>query len=139
MKTNHKLTLALFAGIFVGGVAIQGLHAQANPPIYVIQEIDVSDQDAFLREYAVKSRSLGRSFGGRILVAGSGKITSIEGEPPKSRVVILQWGSLDKVQAWASSPEYKELRKTGDKYAKFRIFAVEGLPQSQSPSSECPD
>jgi uncharacterized protein (DUF1330 family) len=139
MKTNHKVTLALIAGIFVGGAAIQGLHAQASPPIYVIQETDVSDQASYLREYAVKSRTLGKTFGGRILAAGSGRITQIEGEPPKSRVVILQWENLEKVQAWANSPEYKELRKIGDKYAKFRIFAVEGLAQSQSAKSECPD
>jgi len=41
----------------------------------------------------------------------------------------LQWESLEKVQAWANSSEYKELRKIGDKYATFRIFAVEGLPK----------
>ena len=131
MKTNHKVTLALIAGVFVSGAAINGLHAQSNAPVYVILEIDVSDQDAFLKKYAVKSRSLGRTFGGRILAAGSGKITPIEGEPPKSRVVVLQWENLEKVQAWVNSPEYKELRKIGDKYAKFRIFAVEGLPQSE--------
>ena len=129
MKTNHKVTLALIAGVFLGGAAIQGLHAQVSPPIYVIQEIDVSNQDSFLKEYAVKSRSLGRKFGGRLLVAGSGTITRIEGEPPKSRFVVLQWDNLAKVQAWANSPEYKELRKIGDKHATFRIFAVEGVPQ----------
>jgi uncharacterized protein (DUF1330 family) len=129
MKANQQMGLALFAGLFLGGAAIQGLHAQAHPPVYVVQETDVSDQESYVREYAVKSRSLGRAFGGRILVAGSGKITPIEGDPPKSRVVILQWESLERVQAWANSPEYKALRKIGDKYAKFRIFAVEGLPQ----------
>jgi uncharacterized protein (DUF1330 family) len=139
MKSNYKIVLSVLAGAALGAAAIQGLHAQASPPIYVIQEIDVSDQDAFVREYAVKSRSLGRTFGGHILAAGSGAITPIEGEPPKSRVVVLQWGSLEKVQAWANSPEYKELRKIGDKYATFRIFAVEGLPQSVSANSGCPD
>jgi uncharacterized protein (DUF1330 family) len=128
MKTNHKVTLALIVGAAVGAAAIQGLHAQANTPVYVIEEIDVSNQDSFLKEYAVKARSLGRAFGGRILVTGSGKITPIEGEPPKSRVIVLKWESLERVQAWINSSAYKELRKIGDKYAKFRIFAVEGLP-----------
>ena len=35
----------------------------------------------------------------------------------------------EKVQAWRNSAEYKELRKIGDKYATFRAFAVEGVPQ----------
>jgi uncharacterized protein (DUF1330 family) len=131
MNANRKVRLALIAGVFTSGAAINGLHAQCNAPVYVILEIDVSDQDAFLKQYAVKSRALGRKFGGRILVAGSGKITPIEGETPKFRVVILQWESLEKVQAWVNSPEYKDLRKIGDKYAQFRIFVVEGLPQSE--------
>lgn len=36
---------------------------------------------------------------------------------------------MEKFQAWQNDPAYKELQKTGDKYAKFRTFAVEGLPQ----------
>jgi uncharacterized protein (DUF1330 family) len=33
------------------------------------------------------------------------------------------------MKAAYNSPEYKEARKIGDKYAKFRAFAVEGLPE----------
>jgi uncharacterized protein (DUF1330 family) len=36
---------------------------------------------------------------------------------------------MEKLQAWYDSPEYKEIRKIGDKYAKFRTFAVPGQPQ----------
>ena len=129
MKNNFKLILALIVSAVIGGAASQGLHAQAGPPVYVIEEIDVSNLDSYLREYAVKSTALVNASGGRRLVIGNGKITPIEGEPPKSRVVILQWESMEKMQAWINSPENKDLRKIGDKYAKFRIFAVEGLPQ----------
>jgi uncharacterized protein (DUF1330 family) len=128
MKNHLKLAFALIASAAFGGVP-QGLHAQAGPPVYVIEEIDVSNLDSYLREYAVKSLALVNASGGHRLVIGNGKITPIEGEPPKSRVVVLQWESMEKMQAWINSPENKDLRKIGDKYAKFRIFAVEGLPQ----------
>jgi uncharacterized protein (DUF1330 family) len=128
MKNHLKLAFALIASAAFGGVT-QGLHAQAGPPIYVIEEIDVSNLDSYLREYAVKSLALVNASGGHRLVIGNGKITPIEGEPPKSRVVVLQWESMEKMQAWLNSPANKELRKIGDKYAKFRIFAVEGLPR----------
>jgi uncharacterized protein (DUF1330 family) len=39
------------------------------------------------------------------------------------------WDSLEQIQAWYNSPEYKEARKIGEKYAKFRSFAVDGVPQ----------
>ena len=57
---------------------------------------------------------------------------SVAAEAPKSQntfVYILSHDSLEKAKGWHSSPEYKELRKVGDKYAKFRILAAEGLPQ----------
>src|SRR5450631_2240153 len=129
MKTNSKALIALIAGAVIGGTSIQWLHAQASPPVYVIEEIDVTNVDSYLREYAVKSTSVVNKAGGRRLVIGNGKITPIEGEPPKSRVVILRWDSMDKMQAWLTSPENKEVRTIGDKYAKFRIYAVDGLPQ----------
>jgi uncharacterized protein (DUF1330 family) len=44
-------------------------------------------------------------------------------------VVIQQWESMEKIQAFLNSPEYQALRVIGDKSAKFRIFAVEGVPQ----------
>jgi heme-degrading monooxygenase HmoA len=50
------------------------------------------------------------------------------GEPTK-RVAIQVWDSLEKIQAWRNSAEYKKAREIGDKHAKFRAFAVEGLPQ----------
>jgi heme-degrading monooxygenase HmoA len=40
--------------------------------------------------------------------------------------MIMQWDSLDQIKAWRDSAQYKEDRKIGDKYATFRIFAVEG-------------
>ncbi len=129
MKTNYKIAIALVAGAAVGGAAIQGLYAQAKPPVYLIQEITVSNLDAYLKEYVPKARALGAASSSRSLTLGSGKVTSIEGEPQKSRVVIRQWESMEKLQAWLNSAENKELRKIGDKYAKFRIFAVEGVPQ----------
>jgi uncharacterized protein (DUF1330 family) len=52
---------------------------------------------------------------------------AIEGEPPKSRVAVHVWESIDKAQAGFTSDAYKEARKIGDKYAKFRIIAVEGV------------
>jgi hypothetical protein len=36
---------------------------------------------------------------------------------------------MEKTQAWRANPEYVELRKVGEKYAKFRSFAVDGLQE----------
>ena len=128
MQTHFTVALAMLAGFGLGAVAIQGLHAQGKPPVYYISEIDITDLDGYTKEYAPKVQGTVKAAGGRLLAAGQ-KITAFEGEPPKSRAVVQVWDSLEKLQAWRNSAECKENRKIGDKYAKFRSYAVEGLPQ----------
>jgi uncharacterized protein (DUF1330 family) len=128
MKTRYTVALAVVVGFGLGALAVQGLHAQAKPPIYYIAEIDLTDVDAYTKEYAPKAQALIKAHGGRILAAGQ-KVTAIEGAPPKPRVVVQVWDSMGKIQAWRNSAEFKENRKIGEKYAKFRAFTVEGLPQ----------
>jgi uncharacterized protein (DUF1330 family) len=128
MKKSYRLSLALIIGAAIIGAAVQSSRAQANQPVYVIEEIEVSNLDSYLKEYAVKSLAMVNRFGGTRLVIGNGKVTPIEGEKPKPRIVILRWESMEKMQTWLDSPENQSLRKIGDQYAKFRIFAVEGLP-----------
>ena len=130
MKTRTKITLAILASFGLGAAAVEGLHAQAKakPPIYYVAEIDVTNIDAYTKEYAPIAQALIKKSGGRLLAAGQ-KVTAIEGQPPKPRVAVLVWDSMEKLQAWRNSKEFKENRKIGDKYAKFRSFAVEGVPQ----------
>jgi uncharacterized protein (DUF1330 family) len=80
------------------------------------------------QEYVPLAQAGIKSSGGRFLAAG-GKVTAVEGDAPKSRVVLQAWDSIESIQAWRNSPQYKEARMIGDKYAKFRAFAVEGVPQ----------
>ncbi len=51
----------------------------------------------------------------------------VEGRPPAKRVAIQVWDS-DAYKKYRDSKEFKEVRKIGDKYAKFRSFTVEALP-----------
>jgi uncharacterized protein (DUF1330 family) len=133
MKTRYTVALSMVAGAALGGAAIQGLHAQAKPPVYYVAEIDVTNPDAYAKEYAPKAQALIKAAGGKLLAvggaAGGAKVTGFDGEPPK-RAVVQVWDSMDKIQAWRNNPEYKALRKdVGDKYAKFRSYTIEGVPQ----------
>jgi uncharacterized protein (DUF1330 family) len=132
MKTHYTVTLAMVAGFGLGAVAVQGLHAQAKAPVYYVAQIDVTDPDAYAKEYAPKAQALIKAAGRRLVAIGgaasAAKVTAFDGEAPK-RAVVQVWDSMEKIQAWRANPEYIELRKIGDKYAKFRSFAVEGVPQ----------
>src|SRR3954454_20714172 len=128
MKRYITVALSTLDGIAVGAGAVQGLHAQSKPPAYVIAEIDVTDQDGYAKEYLSRSaKPINEEGGGKFLSRGS-KAISIRGEPPK-RIVVFAFENLDRAQAAFASPGYAEAYAHGEKYAKFRIYAVEALPQ----------
>jgi len=47
----------MIAGAALGGAAIQGLNAQAKPPVYLVTEIDVTNPDAYAKEFAPKAQA----------------------------------------------------------------------------------
>lgn len=126
MKSQYKLALAIVAGFGLGAAAVEGLHAQAKAksPVYVVAEIDVTNLDAYVKEYAPKAQALIDKSGGKRLAA-SQNVTSFEGQPPAKRVAIQLWASNEQYKAYRNSAEFKENRKIGDKYAKFRSYSVE--------------
>jgi uncharacterized protein (DUF1330 family) len=128
MKRSLTVGLAMVAGAALGAAAVEGLHAQAKPPVYQIVEIDVLNQDAYVNDYVPKAQAAIKAAGGKFLAAG-GKTTTIEGDPPKNRIVIQQWDSVEKIAAYRASAAFKDLLPLREKLAKFRSFAVEGVPQ----------
>jgi uncharacterized protein (DUF1330 family) len=127
MNSMYKMTLAALVGAALGAAAVQGLHAQAKPPVYTVTEIDVHNVDAYMKEYVPVVQPIIKKGGGTLLAA-SLKVTAMLGTAPK-RVAINRWDSLEAAQALYTSPEYKAAQAIGDKYATFRRYAVEGVPQ----------
>ena len=128
MKTQYTVALAIIAGFGLGAAAVESLHAQAKPPVYYIAEVDVTNPEAYAKEYVPRAVAVTKAASGRIVVLG-GKITPLDGQPPKPRVVVQVWDSIEKIQTWRNSKEFKEVREIGRKYATFRTYAVEGVSQ----------
>ena len=128
MKTKYTVALAMAASFALGVLAVQGLHAQAKPPGYVVVEVAVTDKDGYAKEFIPPAAKAIEEGGGKYVVRG-GKTASFQGTPPASRVVVLQFESMDKAQAWWDSPGRKNSQTIGDKYATFRAFVVDGRPE----------
>ena len=125
MKSSRIVIVSLLAGAALGALGVQALQAQARLPAYVVGEIDVADQEHYFKEYvpgAVKAIVDG---GGKYVVR-NGKSVTLFGEPPKA-LAIMRFDSLEKAQAAFASKTYIDAKAIGDKYAKFRVYAVEGL------------
>jgi len=124
-KTHFIVTVSVLAGVAVGAVAVQALHAQPKAPAYAIGEIDITNEAPFDKEYVPPAAKAVVDGGGKYIVRG-GKSVSLYGEPPK-RIAIMAFESLEKAHAAFDSPTYKAAKQVGDKYAKFRIYLVEGM------------
>jgi uncharacterized protein (DUF1330 family) len=125
MKTQYTVGLTLIAGVAIGALAVQSLHAQASPKAYVITEIEVVDQAA-QNAYLPKIGEVIKSTGGTFLARG-GKIVALEGEAPK-RVTVVVYDSLQKAQDSRASDAWKALKPERDKAIKARSYVTEGLP-----------
>jgi uncharacterized protein (DUF1330 family) len=126
MKTNHKLALAMLAGISIGVAGARAIHTQRvrTPPAYVIAEVEVTDP-ATLQKYGEKAPQIVASFNGHYVVRG-GKVQALEGEPPKGYVVVIGFDSAEKAREWYDSPAYAAIRPFRQSSAKSRLFIVEG-------------
>ena len=57
MRTHATVALSMLAGVAVGAVAVQGLHAQSKPLVYLITEQDITDPEKYGTEFAPKAQA----------------------------------------------------------------------------------
>ncbi len=96
-----------------------------TPPGYVIAEAEITDPAA-LQDYGKKIAETLAPFNHHYIVSTS-RIQALEGDPPKSRVVIIEFESMQKAREWYDSPAYAAIRPIRQNAAKSRVFIVEGL------------
>jgi uncharacterized protein (DUF1330 family) len=122
------MVLAMLAGVGIGGLAVQGIHAQTKPPAYYVVEIDAKNEDVLNKEWAPKADQTIKDAGGTYLVR-SATVEQIEGVAPK-RILISKWDNIDKLTAWRLSEEYMRTLPILDKAVRggsVRSYVVEGI------------
>src|ERR1700722_7582052 len=126
MNTRYSIALAMLAGTGLGAAAIQGLHAQAKPPTYVVVAIrSIKDADGFKTGVVDKSSPTALAAAGGHYVARGERIISLDGTPPQ-RFVLIAFDSVEKAQAWNDSAARKEVTAARIKTAESLSFMVEG-------------
>jgi uncharacterized protein (DUF1330 family) len=124
-----QVGLTLLAGVAIGAVAVEVLHAQATPPSYVVTDIaEISDPEGFKvvsQRPQAEAAARVQQAGGRYITR-TDKITALDGAPPK-RMIIIAFDSLEKAQAFNNSQGQKEINAIRTKTTKSRSFIVQGL------------
>jgi uncharacterized protein (DUF1330 family) len=122
-----KTGLTLLVGIGIGVVSMQVLRAQEKPPAYVVSEINVRNQEPYVKEFLPARAKAIQDAGGRYLVRG-GDLKAVLGQRP-ARIAIVQFDNIDALIAFTQSDGFKTSEAIGEKYADFRIYGVEGVPR----------
>jgi len=118
--------MALAIGVAIGAAGAAGIHARQvkTAPAYLLAEIEVTDVPS-MQKYGAKMPETLAPYKTEYVIRG-GKTISLEGEPPKS-IVMIQFESLEKAKAWYDSPEYQAIKPIRQSAAKGRLFLVEGI------------
>ena len=118
----------LIATTVIGLATAAGLHAQeppgGKPRAFYISEFVVTDREG-MKPYSAQVESTFRPFGGRYIVRG-GEISMLEGDGPKGGMVVIEFDSKERAQAWYDSPAYRKLMPIRHKSATSRVYIVEG-------------
>jgi uncharacterized protein (DUF1330 family) len=126
MKSHIATGLTLLAGVAIGATAIQGLHAQAKLPTYVVVALrKINDSATYKAEVVDKAAAAMANFGGKYVIR-TDKITALDGTPPQ-RYVLIQFDSPEKAQAWKNSELQKAVDAARMKTTDSLSFMVDGM------------
>ena len=94
--------------------------------VYVINDMEVTDPVIF-DKYRKLSPPTVAQYGGRFLARG-GATRTLEGTWSPKRLVILEFASVERAQAWLDSPEYAAARELRQRSARSNLIVTEGIP-----------
>ena len=94
------------------------------PVAYAIAQIDVHDPETYAK-YTAQTPASVAPFGGEFVVR-AGPWESIEGDPPRSRVVVIKFPSMERAKAWYNSETYQEIVEIRKMASEGSLFFVEG-------------
>lgn len=90
----------------------------------IIEAKEVMDKNKYM-EYVQQVPPLVEKFGGKYLARG-GKVTVVSGDWNPGRVIIIEFASMEKFNAWWSSPEYRLVAPLREQSAKVNAVIIEG-------------
>ena len=94
-------------------------------PAYVIVDITVTDPVGY-EDYKKLAPPAVAAYGGKYLARG-GRVEALEGDWAPTRLVILEFESVERAKQWLESPEYRPARQLRRRMATGTMIVVEGV------------
>jgi uncharacterized protein (DUF1330 family) len=99
-------------------------------PAFLVVQITVHDAATYARYRQLAPPSIAL-FGGRSIVRG-GATETLEGSWRPTRLVILEFPSVERARAWWGSPEYAAAKALRQSCADTEMLLVDGLSEAAS-------
>jgi uncharacterized protein (DUF1330 family) len=94
-------------------------------PAFVIANVTIADPVRY-EDYKRMVPATLAPFGGRFIVRG-GQVEALEGDWRPSRLVLLEFPSVERARAWWNSPEYAEARALRQATSTGTLLILEGV------------
>lgn len=94
-------------------------------PAYIIVDVSIHNPEEYEAYKKLTPASL-LPYEGKFIVRG-GETLSLEGDWKPERIVVLQFPTKEKAQAWWSSPEYTPAKDIRQRNAHTKMILVEGV------------
>lgn len=94
-------------------------------PAYIIARVEVTDWERY-RQYTKATPEVIGRYGGKFIVRGAESVT-LEGEPEKRRLVIIEFPTLERAKEFYHSLEYTQVKGLRAGAAVGQFLAVEGF------------
>ena len=94
-------------------------------PAYAIFEVETIDPELMAEYRQIVAPTL-EPFGGRFLARG-GRTETLEGDWNPARIVVVEFSSVERAQAWWNSDAYREPKAMRQRAGRTRAIIVEGL------------
>ncbi|RAI93777.1 DUF1330 domain-containing protein [Algoriphagus yeomjeoni] len=92
-------------------------------PAFVIVEVDITDPEKY-NAYKQLTPATVSAFGGKFVLRGN-PVTVLEGEWDHERLVMLQFPTKEKAEAWYNSEGYQHAKSVREGAANAKFLLIE--------------
>jgi uncharacterized protein (DUF1330 family) len=103
-------------------------------PAYAIAWMNITDAERFAA-YSRQAAPALAKYGGRFLARG-GLADMVEGNCPYTRLVVVEFESVEAAKQFYKSPDYLDARVNRIGAAEFNLVIIEGYSPVQTPPPE---
>ena len=105
---------------------------KTEPKIFVVFQMEVRDREMY-EQYRIAVEPLLKKYGGKYLVRSGGlayeddpstKLIAVEGGWNPDRLIIIQWDSMEQLNTFVQSAEYKKIAELREKSATTKSVIV---------------